>query len=1106
MGRQKGKELLAAISLVFLLAAIFLPTYQSLAEKSLGLPASIEVEMHALTQGAIIPLETPADSVEKPDMPDFPVRSDVPMELTGNIAFESNRTVNYDIFVQNADSSSSAVNLISGSGNDVTPVWSPDGEEMVFASDRDGDFDVYLLTSSGAEINLTQSSSWDDFHPTWSPNGNKIVFSSNRSGSYYQIYTMNPDGSNVQQIGVIPGNNAMYPHYSPDGNKIVYMRATVTAPICLWNWDVWVMDTNGGNQQQITTQLGADLYPNWTPEGDIIYASCRNLLDFDLYTIDPITYYEVQNTNWFLSNEWGATFSPDANYIAFNSDYSGNTEVYTVLAGGGTASNFTQNAAEDLAASWGSQAAPDPLYSISGKVTDIDGNPISGVNISAGFQLVATTDILGNYILSNLEPGTYILTPQKEEDTFLPPSATVILSSSSITDVNFLAQKPVIVLVHGFQGLVPESDLKCNPENINQNDMTTEVYHWGSTTTDPGKLDAKNYWAAMPTWLVTNNFDIWIAQLETGKSQGTRSLFDNARCLRNQIKYVYEKTNLAQRGQKIIVISHSMGGLVSRKCLYFSDCGNEVNTLITLGSPHAGLPAGWVAKIGLKCKKHPGACDMDEESMIEFNSNTPTSHQIQYNFIGGDGTGGPRHWQQKLWELLGSGPNDGLVGKYSAVGWNFDNSDLVIWALPSYPKQYWTDEFHSTSYSYSDNTQIRNDYYHYRLGSSTLKSHAYDCLIALLNYQSVPSCAPATGTEIQASSNYNIFQSTSFIRDTISTGQTLSRTLQIDTSGETLFYLSWYTGTLNFSLKDPNGQVIDPNYAANNPNLVAYGTGLGGTEIPPFVTYSFTNTILGEWTLVVDASTLGASETDIWAFGLLETDRTMDAGVDGYYYNPGDTAVLTATLQNNGVGINGVNVTAEIVRSDGVTVTVTLIDQGEGNYAANYTLPNAPGYLNIAMVATGNDNGTEFTRQSDLLAVIAPQDAQFTNVYSDQGNDDNGDSYYEYLNFSTQVDVTNPGDYIVSALLLSENGQLITNVAVDFFLTTGTHTVVLPFDGDDIRSAKMDGPYTIANLQITEITSGIPSQIIDDAWTTGYYDWEDFGSSPPDIYLPFVIR
>lgn len=277
--------------------------------------------------------------------------------------------------------------------------------------------------------------------------------------------------------------------------------------------------------------------------------------------------------------------------------------------------------------------------------------------------------------------------------------------------------------------------------------------------------------------------------------------------------------------------------------------------------------------------------------------------------------------------------------------------------------------------------------------------------------------------------------------------------------------------------------------------------------MPPFATYSYTNTLPGEWTLVVDASGLNASQTKFWVFGLIDSPRTFDIEMDGYYYQMGESASITATLRNEGSGLVGAVVNAAIARSDSVVDTIALSDQGDGIYAANYTIPDSPGYLDITVVAIGNDNGTDFTRQSNLLAIVTPDDAQFSGTYGDQGNDSNGDGLFEKLDFSAEVNVSTTGDYIISALLVSEDGSLITSIAVETSLSAGTHSVILPFNGDDIRFSETDGPYAVTNLRITEINTGIPSQIIEQAWVTATYQWKDFGSDANKyIYLPLILR
>ena len=138
-----------------------------------------------------------------------------------------------DVWKMSSDGSG-AVNLTPNTpGSDGFADFSGDGRSIVFRSGRTGNFDIYLMNSDGSNVrNLTNNPAYDSF-PAFSPNNDEIAFASNRDGvadaksgmKTFEIYTLklNPDGSpgELKRITNSPGQDS-HPHYSPDGKWLVF--------------------------------------------------------------------------------------------------------------------------------------------------------------------------------------------------------------------------------------------------------------------------------------------------------------------------------------------------------------------------------------------------------------------------------------------------------------------------------------------------------------------------------------------------------------------------------------------------------------------------------------------------------------------------------------------------------------------------------------------------------------------------------------------------------------------------------------------------------------------------------------------------------------------
>jgi Tol biopolymer transport system component len=111
----------------------------------------------------------------------------------------------HGIFLMNADGSQPTL-LTERLGGETIPGgcdWSPEGTKIAFS----GAYDVYVINVDGSgQTNLTRSNSKSNYDPEWSPDGVRIVFARETEG-YSDIYTMNPDGSDVDRLTTKPGED-----------------------------------------------------------------------------------------------------------------------------------------------------------------------------------------------------------------------------------------------------------------------------------------------------------------------------------------------------------------------------------------------------------------------------------------------------------------------------------------------------------------------------------------------------------------------------------------------------------------------------------------------------------------------------------------------------------------------------------------------------------------------------------------------------------------------------------------------------------------------------------------------------------------------------------
>ena len=379
-------------------------------------------------------------------------------------------------------------------------------------------------------------------------------------------------------------------------------------------------------------------------------------------------------------------------------------------------------------------------------------------------------------------------------------------------------------------------------------------------------------------------------------------------------------------------------------------------------------------------------------------------------------------------------------------------------------------------------------------------SQTYSCILSADNGLAMPDfCKSAqypAAVMLQANlATTTLDQLTQVLSGSIASNQNLTRSLYIDSSQASQFHLSWASGPLALTLIDPNGGIIDPDYAALHPDQVSYHFLAGGPDVSPQVTYYFTNTLQGAWQLKLSAGDVGAGVA-YNAFAALQSDRKLTFETNKEAYAIGETAQLTATLQNQQAGIPGASVSVTLTRSDASSQVITLLDQGNGMYTGSYSIPDAPGYLAAQVNADGVDNGVIFSRHVDWIGTIFPGVLELTGVYDGQARNDNGDALYETYDLAVEVSAAQQTQATFVANLAAD-GTVVASAYQQAVLSPGKQIVHLEFAGDDIRHSHLDGPYTVTKLSVIDTSLGVPVYTVENPITTGSYTWQMFGGCHP---------
>lgn len=141
------------------------------------------------------------------------------------------------------------------------PTWSPEGQEILFASDHKGGVQMYIVALDNGSIAQVNQMTYLRGRTDWSIKDEIVTYSGKPWNR--ELFLMNADGSNVHQISPT-GGNSQGPSFSPDGNWV-----TFTAYFDLYGDDhgceIYIMRTDGNDLRRLTNNDYCDWQPRWGP-------------------------------------------------------------------------------------------------------------------------------------------------------------------------------------------------------------------------------------------------------------------------------------------------------------------------------------------------------------------------------------------------------------------------------------------------------------------------------------------------------------------------------------------------------------------------------------------------------------------------------------------------------------------------------------------------------------------------------------------------------------------------------------------------------------------------------------------------------------------------
>lgn len=246
-----------------------------------------------------------------------------PGPFLSRIAFVSNRSGSSELWMMDWDGANPR-QLTKHGSIALAPAWSPDGRDIVFTSYLRGSPALYLLTPSEGYLKLLWDKGGVNSSAAYSPDGKKIAFASSTDGNV-DIWVIPAEGGEAQRLTTARAIDTQ-PSWAPNGRQIVFTSTRSGSP------QIYQMDADGTNVRRLT--FGSAFHDEATFSSDGTRIVCTTKVDgrFQLATVNIVTGDRTVLPG--PGNNENPTFSPDGSMIAFESNRTGETQIFVTDAAG----------------------------------------------------------------------------------------------------------------------------------------------------------------------------------------------------------------------------------------------------------------------------------------------------------------------------------------------------------------------------------------------------------------------------------------------------------------------------------------------------------------------------------------------------------------------------------------------------------------------------------------------------------------------------------------------------------------------------------------------------------------------------------------------------